>query len=578
MNSRTIFLFNIAILFVLFCADPISAKPTIHSQVNYGGVIKDIRYVGLKNVNLKDLPSKADLYSKVGHTVKKNNLVKDINQIYLTGFFNEVKAETVPSFNSVVLVFVVKENSKITDILFNGNTLFNNDLLKRQISSKPGDIVNIKKFKKDISALEKYYHLKGYTLFNCHNILLLDEGKVFYELSEGNIADISIDGLTTLKPSVVLRNLILKNGSVFNALTLKEDREKLLRLGYFSDVFIPRLDESLDKQNVRLTYKVTEKKVNLLDFGVEQEDEYVFGFVQSEINHVLQQTDILSGKIQFSYDENMLNIVSYYGRYTQPWFLNKVPMSFSVGLWDEYRYEFLTSDIHNTNIFRNRRYGGNINLGFPIILERLNFMTSYKGENVAPLDDSLSKYTISSFSGKLSFQSISNWNNPKKGAYWSVEVEKGGDLGIFDLNGIDFTRYNLNYAIFFKISEKSVLGFHTSMGVFKPKDGNLNTFEAEGYELGGSNSLRGYKETSPLVGEQKVLYNLEYRYDFSKVLQGVLFYDIGNVFDNNFKLIDQDFPQSFGFGIRFFTPIGPIRTDFAFGKDFIFHFGLGQLF
>ena len=60
-------------------------------------------------------------------------------------------------------------------------------------------------------------------------------------------------------------------------------------------------------------------------------------------------------------------------------------------------------------------------------------------------------------------------------------------------------------------------------------------------------------------------------------LGGVLFHDMGNVYDDvndinaRFRQRDlQDFDymvQSIGFGIRYHTPIGPLRLDFSFSPD-----------
>ena len=76
--------------------------------------------------------------------------------------------------------------------------------------------------------------------------------------------------------------------------------------------------------------------------------------------------------------------------------------------------------------------------------------------------------------------------------------------------------------------------------------------------------------------------SLELRQDFSSVFQGVLFYDIGKVYDEG---VQTDFLKGSGFGFRYFTPIGPIRLDLSWMdgtqfkfEDMIVHIQLGQLF
>ena len=67
----------------------------------------------------------------------------------------------------------------------------------------------------------------------------------------------------------------------------------------------------------------------------------------------------------------------------------------------------------------------------------------------------------------------------------------------------------------------------------------------------------------PFGGEQKFVYNLELTFPLveeAKML-GVLFYDIGFADDD---LDFDDFKQDYGFGLRWFSPMGPLRFEFGF--------------
>lgn len=110
----------------------------------------------------------------------------------------------------------------------------------------------------------------------------------------------------------------------------------------------------------------------------------------------------------------------------------------------------------------------------------------------------------------------------------------------------------------------------------------------ERFYSGGASSHRGFPdnqagprdlETGFVVGGQAVLmHNLELRFPLlGDSLGGVLFHDAGNVYSDmssvsfRFRQRDkQDFDymvQSFGFGIRYQTPIGPVRLDLAFSPN-----------
>jgi translocation and assembly module TamA len=101
-----------------------------------------------------------------------------------------------------------------------------------------------------------------------------------------------------------------------------------------------------------------------------------------------------------------------------------------------------------------------------------------------------------------------------------------------------------------------------------------NNFNQVPYNLrffaGGDQSVRGYdyKSLSPMVngfevgGQNLVVGSFEYNYLFKPKLRGAVFVDAGNAFDNQFNT---PIKLGVGFGVRYATPIGPIRIDLAAG-------------
>ena len=101
---------------------------------------------------------------------------------------------------------------------------------------------------------------------------------------------------------------------------------------------------------------------------------------------------------------------------------------------------------------------------------------------------------------------------------------------------------------------------------------------------GGDQTLRGFKYRSlgpfniagEVVGGKHLLNgSLEYDYPIRQNWRVAAFYDNGNAF-NEFDEIE--IKQSVGFGLRWLTPIGPLRVDLAFPVDdggFRFHVTMG---
>jgi outer membrane protein insertion porin family/translocation and assembly module TamA len=121
------------------------------------------------------------------------------------------------------------------------------------------------------------------------------------------------------------------------------------------------------------------------------------------------------------------------------------------------------------------------------------------------------------------------------------------------------------------------------------------------YFLGGAQSLRGWGrfEVSPLVdgvmvgGHSMVESSAELRAPVWGNLSVVMFADAGNVWNDAWYLNLSDLHYDVGPGVRYLTPIGPIRADIGFqinpipgllidGKPetrhFRFHFSIGQAF
>lgn len=85
---------------------------------------------------------------------------------------------------------------------------------------------------------------------------------------------------------------------------------------------------------------------------------------------------------------------------------------------------------------------------------------------------------------------------------------------------------------------------------------------------GGAKSVRGYAyqslgpvdSTNKVVGGKHLMIgSLEYEYSLSDKWGAAIFYDAGNAFDD----IDDKLERGAGFGVRWKSPIGPVRFDFA---------------
>jgi outer membrane protein assembly factor BamA len=548
------------------------------AAVDYSSIVSEIKIEGLKHITTHNL---TDIHFKsiVGSRLNEKNVINDLQALYLSGYFNTVSVETQPSTNSVSLLFKVVENPKIQDVLLHGNTQFKSKKLLDSLYHQPGKILNFGHLEKDKNTILDYYKNEGFDLFQISEITFTTPNiDIFIE--EIIVDKIRFNGLENIPPFIIQREMDLKEGDGFNSLTIRKDRERLLKLGYFSDISVPKLIKGPHKNSLIIELDFKEKKSNKIDIGLEQEEEQFVGFFKLLKNHVFIDSDILSGKVQIgNLEGSQLGVNSYSATYFQPWFLNKYNTDFQLTFYDDINQELLSTNLSdNTDTELSSRKGYTTSFGKNIFSEKVTFKVGYQQEFVEPVEEStVSSYILNSLIYDLSYTSTTDFFNPQKGSYWNLRYEQGGNKAFLNLPGLSYSRSILNAATFIKLSPRLVWGIHGNAGVFDTSETSVS-YETESFVIGGANTLRGYKDTDyPFSGSRKLLFNTELRYTLTQSVQLVFFYDTGSANDSNdFNLSDMHSGK--GIGARFFTPVGPLRLDLAFSNQTFIHFGIGQVF
>jgi outer membrane protein insertion porin family len=184
---------------------------------------------------------------------------------------------------------------------------------------------------------------------------------------------------------------------------------------------------------------------------------------------------------------------------------------------------------------------------------------------------------------------------PTSGHFFEISNQLAGRF----LGGnVSFTRPVVNYNHYRRgLSQNHVIAFRGQYGTisnFFEKGNPIPT--AEKFYLGGVNTVRGYRDRSIQVyatdntllgpGSSYMLGNIEYRIPFTddKSFSLAFFYDVGSVSNGEFTFGLKNLASGIGTGVRFQTPLGPIRLDYGYGLDFPnknrgqIHFSIGQMF
>jgi outer membrane protein assembly complex protein YaeT len=179
-------------------------------------------------------------------------------------------------------------------------------------------------------------------------------------------------------------------------------------------------------------------------------------------------------------------------------------------------------------------------------------------------------------------------SNAHRGIYNSVDL----DLAAHDFGGNkNFARLLARNSYYKTIFSDLVLASNTEFGVIVPFGVSSGFTDAtyvplpERFIGGGSNSMRGFADNEagprdlltgfPIGGNALLFHSTELRFPLlGDNIGGVVFHDFGNIFSRassiSFRvhqngLTDFDYMvHAVGFGVRYKTPVGPLRIDLSY--------------
>ena len=292
----------------------------------------------------------------------------------------------------------------------------------------------------------------------------------------------------------------------------------------------------------------------------------------------------------------------------------------------------LFDNSHDIRTFSARRWEGSIQLA-ERVSRQYSFQYRFTYRRVTLRNVVVSPELIPLFSqpdknGQLSMSFVQDRRddpiNSHRGMYNTVDV--GIALKQFGSDSV-FTRLLMRNSTYHPLGRRMVIARTLQFGYIQRLGGLSEIPLAERFFAGGASSNRAFPDNQagprdletgfPLGGSGLLMHSTELRFPLiGDNLGGVLFHDMGNVYndvqDINIRFRQrnlQDFGymvHGFGFGLRYRTPIGPLRADFSLSPDaprffgftgteeqlllgtgrlatqkinaFQFHFSLGQTF
>ncbi len=511
--------------------------------------------------------------------------------------------------------------------------------LRNMVRAKSGDWFNRAELLDDLQSIRTMYRDHGFANVEANPQTRLDEKThqvdVVVPIVRGPLVHferIEIRGNSKTRDKVIRREMEVQEGDKYSETLLDESRERVTALGYFERVDISQEQGSApNKMNVYV--EVTERPTGTFQVGAGFSSiESFIATAQVQQANLFGNGQSLSLQAQVSGLRQLVDL-----RFFEPYFLDS-EFSTSIDLFDQLR-------IYND--FSQTSRGGSLTFGYPLVeptlvasvtytaeLDRVSTQTqsTFLGTSSAvsvftrlPLANLFSDGWTSSVRPALTYDTRDNRLFPTSGIYLSASTELASSfLGSQN----HFLRDRLTGRFYYPLGHGMVLKLNTETGLVTSPDKEGVPIFAR-FFLGGIYDVRGFyfrsigprmpltsttdPNSAPIQDGANIGGNLEYyqnlEFEFPIIdkvgIRGVFFTDAGNAWNleqNYCRTGGASIPYSvtnpcftlsslgnlrtsWGFGIRWFSPLGPLRFEWGFPfkplpyeKSSDFEFTIGNFF
>lgn len=496
---------------------------------------------------------------------QKGYLDASISAPYLNGSFDNYTAD---------LTYYIKEGKPYSvasiDITAPEFLELDKDKIINDFKLEAGDTMNSEYLRRDMKKLDDLIANQGYAFVRVQPITDKHDNNhtvgITYEIDPGEkvyIRDVKISGNDRTVDRVVRRELYLTEGNLYNRADLQDSQDALKRTSYFEDVEIK--EERVDKNTIDLLVNVKEASTGTISGGI--------GYGSSDgllLNASLSDSNIFGSGMRgtISIDKSDKELSGQIGLSNPRIFDSEYSLGGTIYAnnydWDNYEEKS-----YGFNLSLGRKLTRNLSTSLSYVIEqsRISGLSAILKE----VGYKEGKNLKSSIIPALSYNSTDDYYLPRRGILASTSFEFAGIGG--DEKFVK-NRSNLNYYFGVKdyIDYDLILRYKSSFG--KIWDNGYVPINEKLY-LGGIRNLRGYESrtVSPKVRARngqlyetggEISFNNSFELSIPLVervkMRGVLFYDFGMIGEKSLTEIKR---SSYGAGIEWITPIGPLQLIFA---------------
>lgn len=565
-------------------------KAVVYFEITEGvkGYIKDIRFVGNKAFGRRKLKKVMQTKEKglfwwltKSGTLEMDILELDRNRIksfyhdngYVTVKVNEPEITLRKDKKSILITIQIDEGDQYTlgSLDIEGDILTTKEELLKGLKSRIGKVYRSSVVHKDLLWLSDQYADEGFAYVDVSPLSRLDRKKrlvdLLFKIEKGvkvNINRIEIKGNTKTRDKVIRRELKIAEGDIYSSTLLRKSRQRVKNTGYFKEVdFATSPTEK--RELIDLDIRVEELETGALKFGTGYSSVYgVLGTVSLSQKNLFGLGYKAYGKVTIGEE-----IQDFSMGFTDPRVLDtQISAGFDV-FNETFEYSTYDARIRGGDFKIGREITDNIRADITYLFERVkifnvdenasSYITSQEGTT------DTSKVTLA-----LTRNTIDDIFNPRKGSEISVS---GTIAGIGGDNFFYKARSRASW--FHPIIGDLVLNLKGNVGIVRGYNGKEVPLPDK-FFVGGIRTLRGFEygfagpideNYEPIGALNMVSLSTELIYPLSKAigLKVALFYDVGKGFDD----WDEITPlrHAAGVGIRWYSPLGPIRIDWGYNLD-----------
>ena len=573
---------------------------TFRLDINEPKIITNVRFEGLKDVDEKKLRNAmANKFHTWGVSgafypkkMEEDNLALK-QALANQGFLQAEPKDWVIKYNKkihsieITVPIELGEKTVVSEIQFDGSDANEIKKLRRKLKLKANKSYSPVLEQAGINTVFTYYGNNGYPYakVNVKNETTNYDAKITYYVEKGpfvRVGKILFIGDVLTSQKALSKAMYLKPGDPFSYKKLMESQIAIQRLGAFTAARINVIGLKEKETTVFLKVMVVEQRPFVLEAsaGYSTDDGFIGSFSFTNINAfgwAKRQGLKLSGGRKFSRGE-----VTWYDPRI---FSTSYELGSSVWLQYKNRPAFTYNQI-GAAIGLYRRYK---RFTF-MIREEIDRNYVITGDTTAADRESLRDNTISRVTLGASYDSRDSFADPRWGAFTNQSFEMFNEIKGNEANFVKLLwqgEWDMTYW-------KTTSSTEGRISRLQELQDNVSIPTPELLFMGGDDTVRGFALDSlgpknilgqAIGGRFRWIINQEIRLRVTRHWQIIGFYDMGSLTIGLDDFGLDSIRNSYGFGIRLITPVGPIRADYGIkidkkpGEDFgRFHLTFGYMF